>query len=53
MVYEGNLREAEGSQAHRDPFGCIVVCQAAVEEMPFVTHDKRAAEYAEPCVFAV
>ena len=31
----------------------MMVCQAAVEGMLFVTHDKLAAGYSEPCVFWV
>lgn len=38
---------------HADPFDRIMICQAAVENMVLLTHDKRLAHYGEPCVVAV
>lgn len=47
------LERREGAPAHKDPFDRIMVCQASVENMLFITHDARLGEYADPCVFTV
>ena len=53
VLYLPSLRRMEGEKPHNDPFDRIMVCQAAVENMLFVTHDRLVAGYSEPCVFAV
>lgn len=47
------LRRAEHAPPHKDPFDKIMICQAAVENMLFVTHDHLIADYNEPCIYAV
>lgn len=48
-----SLVRRDGASPHKDPFDRIMVCQASVENMLFLTHDSRIAEYIDPCVFAV
>lgn len=40
-----NLIRGENTPPHRDPFDRLMLCQAIVEDMKFMTHDKRIAEY--------
>lgn len=40
-----NLIRKENTPPHRDPFDRLMLCQAIVEDMKFMTHDKRIAEY--------
>ena len=47
------LERRDGASQHKDPFDRIMVCQASVENMLFLTHDNRIAEYTDSCVFAV
>ncbi|HQE69574.1 MAG TPA: hypothetical protein PK071_00440, partial [Atopobiaceae bacterium] len=37
--------EYQGSAEHHDPFDRIMLCQASVEGMLFLTHDMRLGEY--------
>lgn len=47
------LTRKENTPPHKDPFDRMLVCQAAVENMIFVTHDSRIAGYDEPCIMEV
>ena len=40
-----NLNRKENAPQHRDPFDRLMLCQAIVEDMKFMTHDARIAEY--------
>ena len=48
-----SLEREKGVQPHKDPFDKIMVCQASVEKMMFITHDARIGEYTDPCVYMV
>lgn len=48
-----NLKRRNGSPKHADPFDRILICQARVENMFFVTHDGMLQYYDEPCIMAV
>ncbi len=48
-----SLERNPGAPEHRDPFDRMLVCQASVEEMILLTHDKRIGEYTDPCVLMV
>lgn len=48
-----DLQREDGTVEHKDPFDRMLICQAAEENMMFVTHDARIAEYTEPCILAV
>ena len=48
-----NLQRSERTPQHHDPFDRILICQAMTEDLIFVTHDARIAEYDEPYVFRV
>lgn len=39
------LTRKENTPPHRDPFDRLMLCQAIVEDMLFITHDARIAEY--------
>ena len=47
------LHRPETAPPHHDPFDRIMVCQCAVDNLVFLTHDSLIADYDEPCVFAV
>lgn len=47
------LRRTEDAPSHKDPFDRMLICQASAEEMRFLTHDTRIAEYIEPCIMVV
>lgn len=53
IFYLKELKHIENAPPHKDPFDRIMVCQAAVENMLFVTHDHLIAGYNEPCIYAV
>ena len=42
-----------GHQVHNDPFDRIMIAQAKVAGMKFVTHDSKIPFYHEPCVIEV
>lgn len=48
----GLMREPR-AVPHKDPFDRMLICQAAVEDMLLITHDKRIAEYLDPCIIPV
>ena len=45
-----NLIRKENAPQHRDPFDRLMLCQAIVEDMKFMTHDARIAEYVTDAV---
>ena len=47
------LRRKENAPPHKDPFDRMLICQAIVEDMTFVTHDSLILYYEEPCILAV
>ena len=48
-----NLVRRENTPQHRDPFDRLMICQAIVERMTFITHDKRIAEYVSDAVYKI
>lgn len=53
IFYLKNLRRPDDALPHKDPFDKIMVCQAMVENMLFVTHDHLIPDYNEPCIYVV
>lgn len=47
------LTRKEDAPPHRDPFDRLMICQAIVEDMLFITHDERIAEYVSPMIFKI
>lgn len=47
------LTRPEGSKAHSDPFDRLLLAQAKVENLSFLTHDTLIADYAEKCIIPV
>ena len=47
------LQRAEGAPMHKDPFDRIMIAQAKVEGMSFVTHDLMLRDYLEDCIISV
>ncbi len=48
-----NLVRRENTPQHRDPFDRLMICQAIVENMIFMTHDARIAEYVTDSIYKV
>ena len=48
-----NLRRRENTLPHNDPFDKAILSQAIVEDMIFITHDDRIAEYDSPNIYKV
>ena len=48
-----DLTRDENTPVHKDPFDRILLAQAKTENALLLTHDKRLAEYSEPCVILV
>ena len=48
-----NLKRYENTPPHNDPFDKIMLCQAIVEDMQFMTHDSRIAEYDTPNIYKI
>lgn len=48
-----DLTRNENTPVHKDPFDRILLAQAKTENALLLTHDKRLAEYSEPCVILV
>lgn len=38
---------------HRDPFDRLMICQAVVDNMLFITRNERIAEYVSPMIFKI
>lgn len=53
IFYLKNLKRTDTAPPHKDPFDKIMICQATVENMLFVTHDHLIPDYNEPCVYVV
>lgn len=53
IFYLKELRRPFAAPPHKDPFDKIMICQAAVENMLFLTHDHLLPDYNEPCIYAV
>ena len=47
------LRRKENTPPHRDPFDRLMISQAIVESMIFITHDARIAEYVCPLIYKI
>ena len=45
-----NLKIKDGAIVSNDPFDRMLVAQAKIECMPFLTHDAKMQYYDEPCV---
>ena len=48
-----NLTRKENTPPHRDPFDRLMISQAIVESMIFITHDARIAEYVCPLIYKI
>ncbi|MBQ4405181.1 MAG: type II toxin-antitoxin system VapC family toxin [Selenomonadaceae bacterium] len=48
-----NLKRKENTPPHRDPFDRLMICQAIVEGMIFMTHDARIAEYVSDSIYKI
>ena len=48
-----NLTRKENTPPHHDPFDRLMICQAIVENMIFMTHDARIAEYVTDSIYKV
>lgn len=53
IFYLRNLKRPDTAPSHKDPFDKIMICQAMVENMLFVTHDHLLSDYHEPCIYVV
>lgn len=47
------LQREESAPPHKDPFDRMLICQAATNNMMFVTHDSLMSGYSEPCILVV
>ena len=47
------LVRREDTPPHRDPFDKLMICQAVVDNMLFITRDDRIAEYVSPMIFKI
>lgn len=47
------LRRMEGAPVHKDPFDRIMIAQARVESMMFITHDSLLPYYMEDCIISI
>lgn len=45
IFYLHRLRQKKNSPEHKDPFDRMLLCQAAVDNMLFITHDKKLLTY--------
>ena len=48
-----NLKRHENTPPHNDPFDKMMLCQAVAENMQFMTHDSRIAEYDCPNILKI
>lgn len=49
----GELKRERDASPHKDPFDRMLICQASVENMIFVTHDSLIPGYNKSCILAV
>ena len=47
------LSRSDGTKEHNDPFDRLLLAQAKVENLSFLTHDELISGYAEKCVIPV
>ena len=47
------LKREKNAPPHKDPFDRILIAQAKLEDMIFLTHDKLLPHYNEPCIMFV
>ena len=47
------LSRADGAKEHNDPFDRLLLAQAKVENLSFITHDELISGYEEKCVIPV
>ena len=47
------LKRDKGAPPHKDPFDRMLICQASVENMIFITHDSLIANYIDQCILTV
>ncbi len=47
------LTREEAALPHKDPFDKILICQASMDKMLFVTHDSLLAGYRDDCILSV
>ena len=47
------LKREKDTPPHKDPFDRMLICQADVENMVFVTHDSLISDYNKPCILSV
>ena len=48
-----SLMRPENAPEHKDPFDKLLLSQAILEKMSFLTHDKKFSDYNEDCVIIV
>ena len=48
-----SLSRPEGVKEHNDPFDRLLLAQAKVENVSFLTHDALIPDYNEPCIIPV
>lgn len=44
------LKREKNTQPHKDPFDRMLICQADVEKMVFITHDSLIPGYNKSCI---
>lgn len=47
------LKREKDAQPHKDPFDRMLICQADVENMVFITHDSLISGYNKSCILFV
>ena len=47
------LKRSDGAPLHKDPFDRLLLAQAKMESMRFLTHDSLISYYGEPCTILV
>ena len=47
------LKREKDTQPHKAPFDRMLICQADIENMVFVTHDSLIPDYNKPCILSV
>ena len=48
-----NLKRRANTPPHNDPFDKMMLCQAIAENMIFITHDSKIAEYDSPNIYKI
>lgn len=48
-----SLTRPDHAKEHNDPFDRLLIAQAKVENLSFLTHDERIPEYNEKCIIPV